>query len=193
MPRTLPAWIASVAATWLLLGCAAERAGAPETPDAAPPPLVARGVGPTPLAASVDARRALAGALSRVVGEAPQEWWSYVGVMRREGFPTAVAGDLLNLDRFDAAADELGINVTPLPSRGGSARAEARLDLSRLLAAYDAEIDRADQGIARLSAENGVWSNESWAAVERLIADIKAGREYFVTARRRAQSGFSAP
>jgi len=177
----------------LVAGCASERRESVATPDARPIPMVGLGVGPSPGAASVDARRVLAGQLASLVGHAPPEFWSYIGVMRREGYPTAVSWDLLNLDRFDAAADEIGVVVRARPSIDARHRAEASIDPDRLLAAYAAEIDRADQAIARLSAERPVWGDEAWAGVERLIADIRTGRDYLVSARERVRARFSTP
>lgn len=186
-PRCLT--VAAMAAH--LAACAAERPSV--QPDDAGTTLVAQGQGPTPQAAHLDARRALARRMARLVGPAWPDWWSYVGAMRREGFPTAVATDLLNPDRFEAAADQLGVGVEPLPPVDGRHRARAALDRDRLLAAYDAEIARADEAIARLQAERHLWSEQSWAALERVIADIRAGREHLAEARDRVRERLAVP
>lgn len=193
--------IASTALGVWLAGCASgpratrcdDAPNAASRPDDAPVVMLAEGMGPTRLAAEVDARRALARELSRVVGPGWADWWSYVGAMRREGYPTAVATDLLNLDRFEAAGDEVGVRVWPLPDRDGMHRARATLDGDRLLSAYRQEMARADEAMARLEAERGLWSEESWAGIERLIEDIRAGRERLERARERAAAWFGTP
>jgi hypothetical protein len=175
-------------------GCAAEVGSIPGRPDdAAPVMMAAEGTGATQQAAEVDARRALARELAALVGESPPEWWSYVGAMRREGFPTAVASDLLNIDRFESAGEELGVLVEPLPRRGRTFRARAWMDVSRLAASYEEEIARADEAIARMSAERGVWSDEAWAAVERLIGDVRNGREHLARSLERVRARLWEP
>jgi hypothetical protein len=110
--------------------------------------------------------------------------------MRREGFDTHLSSELFSMDRFEQSAGRVGLSSKASPSAPCSAffNAIARLDTDALLRAYDEEIANAERVLVWMSSEQGHWSAESWAGVESLKANVRAGRDWLDEARARVQT-----
>lgn len=179
----------------MIAGCAGDGPGvrddrAPRAAQQAPAPqrvLHASAQGRTASLALAQAQRAVVAQLRMIVGTPPESTAAYAGTLRREGFDTHLSSELLAMDRFEQSGDRVGLTSRTLPGSGGAGAiaAEAWLDTDAVLRAYADEIANAERVLAWMESERGRWSAESWAGVESLMGNVRAGRDWLAEARAR--------